>query len=158
LLAIGFGKLGQLLGGSGQGLPFDGPWAVAFLGDGPWVSANPTLPSHPSQVYEALWALIGIPIVLAWVAERRRLTRGGPLAGEALPRPDDGALFIAVLAWFLLGRVLVGFTWRDDLVLGPFNGEQLFALVALAGVVGYRWLTTRGSMRSIVSASEPEEP
>ena len=64
---MGFGKLAQLLGGSGQGLPFDGPWAVAFLGSGPWISADPALPSHPSQVYEGLWALAGIPIVLAWV-------------------------------------------------------------------------------------------
>ena len=41
LLALGLGKLAQLLGGSGQGLPFDGSWAVAFTGAGPWVSTNP---------------------------------------------------------------------------------------------------------------------
>jgi phosphatidylglycerol---prolipoprotein diacylglyceryl transferase len=32
LLAMGLGKLAQLLGGSGQGGPFDGQWAVAFVG------------------------------------------------------------------------------------------------------------------------------
>jgi prolipoprotein diacylglyceryltransferase len=130
LLAIGFGKLAQLLGGSGQGLPFDGPWAVAFLGDGPWISANPDLPSHPSQVYEGLWMLAGIPIVLGWVAVRRNLI-GTPAR--------EGSLFVAALCWFLLGRILVGFTWRDDAVLGPFNAEQLIALAALVGVIAYRW-------------------
>ena len=148
LLAIGFGKLGQLLGGSGQGLPFDGPWAVAFLGAGPWISAVPALPSHPSQVYEGLWALVGIPIVIAWVAERRR-TGGSRLM--------DGSLFVAAIVWFLLGRILVGFTWRDDQLIGPLNGEQALAIAALVAVLGHRWWTTHRGSRSIVSASEPEE-
>jgi len=39
LVAVGVGKLAQLLGGSGQGLPFDGPWAVAFVGE--WSVGEP---------------------------------------------------------------------------------------------------------------------
>ena len=34
-----------------------------------------------------------------------------------------------------LGRVLIGFTWRDDAVVGPLNAEQSVALAILAGVV-----------------------
>ena len=124
LLAIGIGKLAQLLGGSGQGLPFAAPWAVAFTGDGPWVSASAHVPSHPSQIYEGLWALLGIPLVLSLARSRR-------LSGH---RVESGWLLAAALAWFLLGRVLVGFTWRDQPTIGPLNSEQALALVALVTV------------------------
>ena len=61
------------------------------------------------------------------------------LPGWLLPRegppPAAGLLFAATLAWFLLGRVLIGFTWRDDALAGPLNGEQAVALAILVGVV-----------------------
>ena len=119
LLAIGLGKLAQLLGGSGQGLPYEGQWAVAFGGLGPWISANPLMPSHPSQVYEGLWALLGIPMVVLWSV------------GQRVPA---GRLFVGALSWFLIGRVLVGFTWRDDRIVGPFNTEQALALAAFVAM------------------------
>jgi len=137
LLAIGLGKLAQFLGGSGQGAAFDGDWAVAFLGSGPWHSLNPALPAHPAQVYEALWALAGIPLLLRVVGAGPDLARALPgwLAPLSEPPRAAGILFAATLAWFLLGRVLVGFSWRDDLVVGPLNGEQAVALAILFGVV-----------------------
>jgi phosphatidylglycerol:prolipoprotein diacylglycerol transferase len=122
LVAIGLGKIAQFLGGSGQGMPFDGPWAVAFVGSGPWVSANPDLPAHPSQIYESLWVLLGIPLVLFLARARRS-------------RPaDDGSLFVSALAWFLIGRLLVGLTWRDDPTVGALNSEQAIALTVLVGL------------------------
>lgn len=115
LLAIALGKLAQFVGGSGQGLPFDGPWAVSFVGSGPWVSANPEVPSHPSQIYEALWAVIAIPLVMWWPNRSHKV----------------GRLLYGALSWFLLGRVLIGFSWRDDHTIGPLNTEQVLALAAL---------------------------
>lgn len=141
LIVIGFGKLAQLLGGSGQGLPFDGPWAVAFLGNGPWISADPAVPSHPSQVYEGVWVLAGIPIVLAWIDGRRRL-------GDVT---RAGSLFVAALVWFLLGRIAVGFTWRDERMFGLVNGEQVIAALALVAVVLVAW------RRPARSRTEPRE-
>jgi phosphatidylglycerol---prolipoprotein diacylglyceryl transferase len=132
LLAMGLGKLGQLLGGSGQGGPFDGPWAVAFVSPGPWISPTPDIPAHPSQVYEALWLLIGIPIVIGWVI-RRSLARGG-IWRRLRAELGTARLFNGMLIWFLAGRLLVGFTWRDDAVVGPFNVEQAIALAILLGV------------------------
>ena len=136
LLAIGVGKLAQFLGGSGQGAPFDGAWAVAFVGDGPWHSLNPSTPAHPAQIYEALWALAGIPVLLGLVGPGADLRRALPrlLPGRPVVR-SAGLLFAAAVAWFLLGRVLVGFTWRDSPVAGPLNGEQAVALAILVGVV-----------------------
>ncbi|MDQ3870531.1 MAG: prolipoprotein diacylglyceryl transferase, partial [Chloroflexota bacterium] len=51
LLAIGLGKLSQLLAAAGQGVEFGGPWAVSFAGPGPWSSVSPAVPAHPSQAY-----------------------------------------------------------------------------------------------------------
>lgn len=137
LLAIGLGKLAQFLGGSGQGLPFDGPWAVSFGGGGPWVSTNPDLPSHPSQIYEAVWNLVGIPLVLLWAGRRRRPTRVNRWVAWADRAGAEGKLFVGALSWFLLGRIIIGFTWRDDATVGPFNAEQILALVALAAMGGF---------------------
>lgn len=135
LVILGLGKIAQFLGGSGQGTPFDGPWAVAFVGDGAWHSLNPDLPAHPAQLYEALWLLAGLPLVLAVGGPGRDF---GPFLARPLrvlagPVRRDGTLFALVAAWFLLGRLVVGFTWRDDALIGPLNAEQAVALVALLG-------------------------
>jgi phosphatidylglycerol:prolipoprotein diacylglycerol transferase len=148
LLVIGLGKLSQLLGGSGQGLPFDGPWALAFAGDHPWVSFNPRIPSHPAQVYEAMWALAGIPIVLALTGPRRIPVRVSQAVAWADRVAEEGRVFVGALAWFLIGRVLVGFTWRDETILGPLNAEQVLALIGLIPALALlqpgarRWLAT----------------
>lgn len=139
LLALGLGKAAQLLGGSGQGLPFDGSWAVAFGGDGPWVNANPAMAAHPAQLYEAAWLLIGIAAVYA-------LARWRPELG----RP--GLRFAAALGWFIAGRVIVGFTWRDSALIGPLNAEQLLALAALLGTL---LLARRGIVEPIDTQPRP---
>jgi prolipoprotein diacylglyceryltransferase len=134
LLAIGLGKLVELLGGGGQGSAFDGPWAVALTGAGPWRSPAAATPAHPSQVYEGLWTLAGVPL-LVWAFRRD--------AGHAA---GTGKRFAAALAWWLVGRFLVGFTWRDDRIVGPLTVDQALILLvlvvlvvaALAAVRGYR--------------------
>lgn len=143
LITIGLGKLAQLLGGSGQGLPFDGPWAVAFSGPGPWVDANPDLASHPAQVYEGLWLLIGLPI-LALLGRRKPL--------------GSGWMFALGMCWFLVGRLLVGFTWRDTPVIGPLNVEQALAGALLLGAaVAALRAGTRPRDRTPLSETGPFE-
>jgi prolipoprotein diacylglyceryltransferase len=139
LLAIGLGKLAQLLGGSGQGLPFDGLWALAFTGEGPWVSANAATPAHPSQLYEGIWALLGIPVVLRVAGQRRSPIRVHRTVAWADRSSPEGLLFVGAIGWFLLGRILVAFTWRDDHLVGPLGTEQLIALICLTGVIGLLW-------------------
>lgn len=125
LLAIGLGKLAMLLGGGGQGLPFEGPWAVSFEGPGPWLSIDPAIPSHPSQVYEGLWALGGA--ALASLLAVRPLWR---------VRAASGRLLLLAIGWWLAGRALAGFTWRDDPALGGLAAEQLLALGGSALALG----------------------
>ena len=119
LLGIGLGKLAMLLGGSGLGLASDAPWAVLFRGDG-WVSALADIPSQPSQFYEGLWCLVGAAILSFLVA----------VAPERWP--GSGRRFLAAICWWLCGRVVIAYTWRDDrLVFGAFGAEQLFTFLLL---------------------------
>jgi prolipoprotein diacylglyceryltransferase len=148
LLALGIGKLAQLLGGSGQGLPFDGGWAVAFTGAGPWVSASPQIPSHPAQVYEGLWMLAGIPIVLLLAGPRHSPLRVSRWVAWADRTAREGALFAGALGWFLLGRLVIGYTWRDEAIVGGLNVEQTLALICLMiTLLGYGVLRYRGRQR-----------
>ncbi len=121
-------KFSQFLGGGGQGLPWAGEQAVAFLGPGPWQSVAPALPSVPAQLLEGAWAALGV-LVLAAVAERLRL----------------GTVYLWALVWWLVGRIAIGFTWRDEAIVGPLGMEQLLAMVTLVVVAV---LLAAGRMRA----------
>ena len=123
LLAIAGGKLALALGGVGQGAPFDGAWATAYLGPGPWGSIAPAVPAHPAQLYEAIVACIAIVVV------------GGALAAGAFRSRSGGVFALAVALW-LIGRSLVAATWRDPVVLGPLRADQAISLgLAILAVV-----------------------
>lgn len=131
LLALGLGKLTGVLAAEGQGAPSDLPWATAYIGDGPWSSLAAYLPSHPSQVYEAVISLV-VLAVMAFALSRRWVTRR-----------DGSALLIATALW-AGGRALVVSTWRDPQVLGPLRAEQLILGLLIAGIVAIAWrLRTR---------------
>jgi prolipoprotein diacylglyceryltransferase len=152
LLALAGGKLATVLGGQGQGQPWDGAWATAYPGPGPWGSLAPQVPSHPSQVYEAL-ATVAILVVVM-----------GLLAIPALRRPDGRAFLIAIGAW-AVGRAVVATTWRDPVVSGPFRLEQVLDLATAVGAAGVLVLVlVRGRRvdRSVVTddggvAAEPAD-
>lgn len=115
LLALAGGKAAMILGGSGQGMPWDGEWASAYLGDGPWGSLAPALPSYPSQAFEAA-ATLGI-LVLVWA-----------LMALGLFGRRSGAAFWLGLALWATARALVATTWRDPVVAGPLRTDQVISL------------------------------
>jgi phosphatidylglycerol---prolipoprotein diacylglyceryl transferase len=124
LAGLALGELSRLLGGGGQGSASDAPWAIAYAGPGPWDTLVPATPAHPAQLYGALAALVALGVV-ALV-----LRLGGFRAH------DGSAFFVGLLLW-ALGRTLVTFAWRDEVVLGPLRAGALVALgVAAAAVVG----------------------
>ncbi len=146
LLAIGLGKLSMALGGAGQGAPDSGAFATAYLGDG-WVSANAAVPAYASQVYEGLWVLLGASLLLL-------------LTHAAAERwPGSGRRFLAAMCWWLSGRLLIGFTWRDDRAIGPFNAEQLAtAALLLFAVATLPLVSAVRSRRSGAATPATTEP
>ncbi len=136
LLALAGGKLAMALGGSGQGVPWDGDWATAYLGPGPWGSLVPAIPSHPSQVYEAI-ATVGVLLVMACLLAVGTFSR------------RSGAAFLLGIALWAIARAVVAATWRDPVVIGQLRMEQVVCLViaavalALVGVLGARDVARR---------------
>jgi prolipoprotein diacylglyceryltransferase len=122
LLALAGGKIAMALGGRGQGLPWDGTWATAYAGPGPWGSLAPEVPSHPSQVYEALVTLAILVVVMVL------------LTIPAVRRADGRAFLLALGAW-AIGRAAVATTWRDPVASGPFRLEQILDLATASGAV-----------------------
>ena len=123
LIAIGAGKSTLILAGSGQGLPFEGTWATAFLGPGPWGSLAPELPSHPAQAYEGIGTL-GVALALAVIA----------LAG-GWRRPDGRLLLVGLAGWSLV-RAAASTTWRDPVSVGSLPTAGWLAIgIAVGSVV-----------------------
>lgn len=122
LLALAAGKAAMVLGGDGQGVPWDGNVATAYLGPGPWGSLAPALPSHPAQAYEAFSSVIVLLFMLA------ALTLGG------FGRRAGGA-FLAGIALWAVGRAIVASTWRDPAVVGRLNMGQVLAIGVAAGML-----------------------
>jgi phosphatidylglycerol:prolipoprotein diacylglycerol transferase len=118
LFVLGAGKLVGVLGASGQGSPSDVAWATAYQGPGPWASLGADIPSHPSQVYEAV--LIGGAMLILVLLSRL----------DVIARRDGGAMYLALGLW-ALARIAVGFTWREAPAAGPLRMEQLLAVVVL---------------------------
>jgi prolipoprotein diacylglyceryltransferase len=116
LLALGGGKLAMILGGSGQGLPTDVGWSTAFVGPGPWGSLAADVPSHPSQAYEGIGALVLAVVLMVGF--------GVGAAGRA----DGRLLMTAVAAWAGM-RAAVSVTWRDPVVAGPLGTNGWLAVI-----------------------------
>lgn len=145
LVALAGGKLATVLGGGGQGQPWDGDWSTAYLGPGPWGSLGPQVPSHPSQVYEAL-ATIAVLIALM-----------GLLTVPVFRRPDGRAFLVALAAW-ALARFVVAGTWRDPIASGPFRLEQILDLAVAAGaIVVLGLLLVRGRRSGAHAAADHDE-
>lgn len=131
LLVLGVGKLAMVLGGRGQGLPWDGSWATAFVGPGRWGTLAPAVPAHPSQVYEAIGALVVLLLVM------------GLLTVPGARRPDGRSFLIAVAFWAVM-RAIVASTWRDPLTVESLRTEQVIDIaIVVACAIGVVILVLR---------------
>ena len=122
LVVLGLGKLANVLGGTGQGLPTSSEPATAYLGAGPWGSLGPAIASVPSQALEA-----GVTVIVLVLVG---------LASLIPPmRRSDGRLFLLALAGWAIGRAIVASTWRDPVVVGPLRAEQAIDLIVAAAAI-----------------------
>lgn len=147
LFVLGAGKLTGVLGGSGQGAPTDLSWATAYVGPGPWGSLAADLPSHPSQVYEAV--AVGIVLLVVSTLVRTR----------AAARHNGALLYLALFLW-AAARFAVAFTWRDPVVAPPLRTEQLLLLavmvLALLGFVERARSASRSQVAAHREGADPE--
>jgi len=150
LVAIAAGKLTMALGGSGQGRPFEGSWATAYTGAGPWVDLGASLPSHPAQIYEGVGTLaVAVVVVL--------VTALGAFRGR------DGSRLLLGIAGWALARAAVSTTWRDAAFAGllPAGGVLAIAIAsgAVVAAVGLSiWWPRRARAREIATAPVWPDP
>lgn len=133
-IGLAFGRVGCLLAGCCFGAPSALPWALTFPGRSPASEAQakahllardalPSLPVHPTQIYEALASLAIAWVCLYVVHPRKRY---------------DGQVFVAFLVLYSVARFAVETLRRDDRggALGLSTSQLIgIALVACAGVV-----------------------
>ena len=86
---------------------------AALLAQG--VMVDPSLPVHPTFLYESLWNLIGVAVLLLWLFPRRSY---------------DGQITLGYTAWYGLGRFFVEGLRTDSLMWGSVRVSQ-----ALGGVL-----------------------
>jgi len=121
-LAAGYaiGRIGCQLAGDGDyGIPWDGPWAMAY----PNGTVPTDVPVHPTPVYETI--VMGIVTVVLWRL-RHKL------------RPGNLFALWAVLAG--LERFLIEFIRRNEEVVAGLTQPQLISLAMM--IAGGAWLAT----------------
>ena len=79
------------------------------------IAVDPSLPVHPTFLYESVWSLIGVAILLLWMFPRRSY---------------DGQIALGYMAWYGLGRFFIEGLRTDSLMWGPVRVSQ-----ALGGIL-----------------------
>jgi phosphatidylglycerol---prolipoprotein diacylglyceryl transferase len=131
-LAAGYavGRIGCQLSGDGDyGIPWDGPWAMAY----PDGTVPTTEEVHPTPVYETI--VMGIVAIVLWRL-RNRFT--------------PGMLFALYLVLAGTERFLIEFIRRNDDVALGLTQAQLLSLAMVA--VGGAWIAVRARRGDLLAA------
>ena len=145
-IGLGFGRMGCLLAGCCFGAPSSSSIAMQFPANGnasdtQWKAgllASPRLPSlpvHPTQIYESAGSLAVAAICLFYVHGRKRY---------------DGHVFVWFLVLYAVMRFVVEFFRADDrgAVLNLTTSQIIgLALIVLAGLL-HRVLRTRSEAKT----------
>jgi prolipoprotein diacylglyceryl transferase len=144
LLAQAFGRFGNWFNHELFGLPTDLPWGLEIE------STNAAFPAglpegtlfHPTFLYEVIWNLLGVAILL-FLERKFRLGRAD-IAGASVPalvpgayRLQWGRLFGAYLVWYGIGRTL----WESiridpsEIFLGLRTNVWAAVLAIVVGII-----------------------
>ena len=105
---------------------------AALLAQG--VVVDPAMPVHPTFLYESLWNLIGVAVLLLWLFPRRSY---------------DGQITLGYTAWYGLGRFFVEGLRTDSLMWGSVRVSQALGgvlFIVAAGLMLFIFLRGRKPM------------
>ena len=110
------------------------PWGMTgdsikqgLRGDG----FDPSLPVHPTFLYESLWCLIGF--ILLHILSKKAYK-------------FKGEIFCGYLVWYGIGRFMIESLRTDSLMLGTMKVSQLVAVLAVIGGVVLFFILRRRAM------------
>lgn len=130
VLGQAIGRWGNFFNEEAFGRPTDLPWKLYISPPHRPLPFQNAEYFHPTFLYESLWDL-GVLTILVLLL-RRRLERA------------PGALFLAYLGLYSLGRIWVEGLRLDSLMLGPIRVAQLASgLAILAAAIGVPLLLSR---------------
>ena len=135
-IGLFFGRIANFVNNELWGRPTDLPWGVIFPIPPQLQDVLPTVPRHPSQLYEALLEGLVLFVILA-IMIRRPAIRARP-----------GIVTGTFLVGYGVARFMVEFVRqydpREDLFLGVFTTGQLLSVpMAVAGAAIIAWAVRR---------------
>lgn len=93
------------------------------------VMVDPSLPVHPTFLYESLWCFAGFAL-LAYYTKKRRF---------------DGEMILIYFTWYSLGRAWIEGLRTDSLMLGDARVSQMLAIILAIGAL-IAWMAVRAQM------------
>ena len=102
------GRWGNFVNGEAYGGATTLPWRMDIYGK--------ALGVHPTFLYESLWNLITLTILLVFLKKKR----------------FDGEIFLSYITAYGIGRFMIEGLRADSLMLGPVRVSQVVALVCVA--------------------------
>lgn len=133
LIGQGVGRWGNFVNQEAFGCNTTLPWGMYSEGTNSYLSSvqatlaaegvtvDPSLPVHPTFLYESLWCLIGVVLLTVFLKKRR----------------FNGQLFLMYVIWYGLGRYWIEGLRTDSLMItSSLRTSQLVALLSVAaGIV-----------------------
>ena len=111
------GKFANIINGDTWGSPTDLPWGITYTNPDSFIPADLlNVPTHPTPIYEQLWLLVVVVVLLLTM---RRLMR------------VDGLAILAYAWLYSLGRFFITFYRANDPMLWGLKEAQLIALAVL---------------------------
>ncbi len=124
------GKCANIINGDTWGYATDLPWGITYTNPNSFIESSLLgVPTHPTPIYEQLWLLVVVVVLLFTMKRLMRV---------------DGLSILAYAWLYSLGRFVISFYRTNDPMLWGLNEAQVIAAVVLlvAPVLAY-WLIRR---------------
>lgn len=133
------GRCANIINGDTWGPPTKSRFAFIYTNPHSFIPANLLgVPTHPTPVYEQIWLLIVLGILLYAVPRLKRI---------------DGLAFLAYIGLYSLGRFFISYYRVNNIIFLGMREAQLFAVagIVLAPIAAY-WLVRRAKKRVVPPA------
>ncbi len=127
ILGQAIGRWGNFFNSEAFGDPTDLPWKLFIPPERRPPAYRSSAYFHPTFLYESLWNLMVLGILLVLFFR--------------FPRAKRGTLFLVYALTYSLGRLWIEGLRTDSLMLGPLRIAQVVSLIGIGvGILGLSWL------------------
>jgi len=131
ILAQAIGRWGNYFNQEAYGYPTTGPWAMFIAGEY----------RHPTFLYESLWNL-GVLALLLWMLKGKKF---------------HGQIAATYVAGYSIGRFWIEALRVDSMMVGPLRAAQIISLILIGAGVAIYYFQSRRLTENSRNAGEQEE-